>query len=145
VKVLLSEGAFDPWEELRRFQVTLLSRAGKWGAMGCFVGTMRDFNEGAAVRSMLVEHYPGMTERYLERVAEQAHRQWDLLDSLMVHRYGEIQPGEPIVLVATWSAHRTAAFDACRYLVEELKSRAPLWKRERLAESFRWVHRNTPG
>jgi molybdopterin synthase catalytic subunit len=94
---------------------------------------------------MLLEHYPGMTERYLERVAEQAHRQWDLLDSLMVHRYGEIQPGEPIVLVATWSAHRTAAFDACRYLVEELKSRAPLWKRERLAESFRWVHRNTPG
>jgi molybdopterin synthase catalytic subunit len=145
VKVLLSERALDPWEELRRFQVTLLSRAGKWGAMTCFIGTMRDFNEGAAVRSMLLEHYPGMTERYLERIAEQAHRQWDLLDSLMVHRYGEIQPGEPIVLVAAWSVHRAAAFDACRYLVEELKSRAPLWKRERLAESFRWVHRNTPG
>jgi molybdopterin synthase catalytic subunit len=144
--VRLLETIFEPWEELSRFQAAALAhRAHGYGATACFVGTMRDFNEGETVESMRLEHYPGMTERHLEGVQRQAHQRWKLVDSLIVHRVGEILPGEPIVLVAAWSAHRAAAFEACRFIVDELKSRAPFWKLERLPSGQRWVERNTPG
>jgi len=92
---------------------------------------------------MLLEHYPGMTENYLQKISEEAASKWDILDSLIVHRVGEMHPNDPIVLVAVWSAHRAAAFDASRYLMEELKSRAPFWKKESLSDKTRWVDKNT--
>ncbi len=135
---------FDPHTELRRYQDELLANRGKYGAMVSFIGTMRDFNDDEAVRAMSLEHYPGMTEKHLERIAAEASKRWDVIDVLIVHRVGLLQPNEPIVLVAAWSAHRAAAFDACRYLIEELKTRAPFWKQEQRAEATHWVEHNTP-
>lgn len=110
------------------------------GAAVHFVGTMRDLNAGDGVARMELEHYPGMTERELERVAAEAEDRWEVIDGLVIHRYGELQPGDPIVLVAVWSAHRDDAFDACRYVIDVLKTKAPFWKKETLADgSQRWV------
>jgi molybdopterin synthase catalytic subunit len=145
VRVEIRNTPFDPWDELRRYQAESSGHAGKCGATAVFVGTMRDFNEGDAVRAMELEHYPGMTEKHLRAIAEEAAKRWDVIDSLIIHRVGPLQPSDPIVLTAVWSAHRAAAFDACRYLMEELKSRAPFWKKETLEEGHRWVQRNTPG
>ncbi|ADE13704.1 molybdopterin biosynthesis MoaE protein [Nitrosococcus halophilus Nc 4] len=134
---------FDPWQEVANYQQAYLKRAGRFGATACFIGTMRDFNEGENVQAMELEHYPGMTEKYLGKLTEEARRQWPILDSLIIHRYGHLQPNEPIVLVVVWSAHRAAAFKACYYLVEELKANAPFWKKETLATGTRWVESNT--
>ena len=87
----------------------------------------------------------GTAEDDKVKIAEEAGCRWEILDALIIHRVGAMEPGEPIVLVAVWAAHRAAAFDACRYLIEELKSRAPFWKKEKLAEGERWVEKNTPG
>ncbi len=143
--ILISDRAFDPWAYLAEYQREQAGQAGQTGATAVFVGSMRDFNEGEAVSGMLLEHYPGMTESYLEKISQEAVQRWDLNDSLIVHRVGELCPGEPVVLVAVWSAHRKAAFEASRWLMEELKSKAPLWKKEQLAEGSRWVEHNTPG
>ncbi len=134
--------AFDPWKETQHYQQTKLEQ-GKYGATASFVGTMRDFNQGDDVNSMTLEHYPGMTENYLHKICEEARQRWDLLDCLIIHRVGEISPNEPIVLTVVWSAHRKEAFDACRYLMEELKSRAPFWKKEGLTDGHRWVDKNS--
>ncbi len=131
---------FDPWDELRGHQALLDA-----GACASFVGTLRAANEGSTVHAMRLEHYPGMTEKYLHSIAGEAGARWPLLDLLILHRVGELQPGDPIVLTAVWSAHRAAAFAACQYLVEELKTRAPFWKKESLAQGERWVVHNTPG
>lgn len=136
---------FDPWEELRRHQVRLETARGAFGACASFVGTLRDSNGGATVRAMRLEHYPGMTDKYLQSIAEEAGKRWSILDLTILHRVGELQPGDPIVLAAVWCAHRAAAFAACEYLVEELKARAPFWKKEILTEGERWVEHNTPG
>lgn len=140
----LRSAIFEPGAEVRRYQEDVLEARGKYGATCTFVGTMRDFNEGDSVQGMMLEHYPGMTEKYLQTISEEARRRWDVLDTLIIHRVGKILPHEPIVLVAVWSAHRAAAFDACRYLIEELKQRAPFWKQERLEQGTRWVEHNTP-
>lgn len=142
--IQLRETGFDPCAELARYQDEVLGRRGKYGATVNFVGTMRDFNEGRTVRAMTLEHYPGMTERHLEQICAEAKRRWDILDALIVHRVGEVHPNDPIVLVAAWSAHRAAAFEACRFLIEALKSRAPFWKKEQRNETTRWVEHNTP-
>jgi len=142
--VELRDTAFDPWRDLQAYQATQLP-AGGFGATAVFVGSLRDFNEGDAVQAMFLEHYPGMTERYLEQLRAEALARWDILDALIVHRVGELQPADPIVLVAVWSAHRAAAVEACRYLMEEIKTRAPFWKKETLGEGARWVEHNTPG
>lgn len=136
--------AFDPWQEVYRYQESKATLRGKFGATAVFVGTMRDFNEGDDVTTMELEHYPGMTEKHLEQIMREASERWSLLDALILHRVGPLSPHDPIVLVAVWSAHRSAAFDASRYLMEELKSRAPFWKKERLREGERWVESNTP-
>jgi molybdopterin synthase catalytic subunit len=135
---------FEPLSALKAHEDRL--QAGSFGATATFVGTMRDFNEGDDVESMTLEHYPGMTESQLQLIIDDASSQWPLQDVLLVHRVGDIRPGDPIVLVACWSAHRAAAFDACRFLMEALKSRAPFWKRETLTDqSSRWVEKNTAG
>lgn len=137
--------AFDPYAELRRYQERMPGKRGTVGATASFVGTMRDFNDDEPVRAMTLEHYPAMTEKHLERIVEEAMRRWEIRDALIIHRVGELQPNDPIVLVAAWSAHRAPAFEACRYLIEELKTRAPFWKKEeRPQAAARWVEHNTP-
>ena len=134
---------FDPFLEIQDFQ-TQLALNGKFGATSIFIGTMRDFNEGDEVHAMTLEHYEGMTQKQLEKIITTAKDKWTILESLIVHRIGDILPSEPIVLIAIWSAHRTDAFEACHYIMEELKSNAPFWKRETLnSNQTRWVHKNT--
>lgn len=145
MNAVIVEHAFDPWVYLQDYQARRPGQAGQYGATAVFVGSMREFNDGDSVSGMFLEHYPGMTERYLEKIRQDANTRWELTDSLIVHRVGGLCPGDPIVLVAVWSAHRKAAFEACRWLMEELKSKAPFWKKEVLAEGSRWVEKNTPG
>lgn len=143
--VIIVEDHFDPWQALQVHQQSHL-KSGQFGATATFIGTMRDFNEGDDVCAMTLEHYPGMTESQLQLIIDDASQQWPLQDTLIIHRVGDILPGQPIVLVACWSAHRAAAFDACRFLMEALKSRAPFWKKETLSDqSHRWVEKNTDG
>lgn len=141
--VELRPEAFEPYQELLSYQQQLA--AGQYGATAVFVGSMRDFNQGDNVQKMWLEYYPGMTEKHLQAIADEAMSKWDLLDLVILHRVGEINPAEPIVLVATWSVHRAASFEASRYLMEELKSRAPFWKKEQLNTENRWVDKNTAG
>jgi len=145
MKIDVRETPFDPLMELGRYQHELASLQGQYGATAIFIGTMRDFNEGDAICGMTLEHYPGMTERHLQRMVESAIREWLLLDALLIHRVGDLQPNDPIVLIAVWSEHRAAAFAACRFIIEELKSKAPFWKREQTGDRSRWVEHNTPG
>ena len=107
------------------------------GAIVTFMGTVRD--RQGAVEEMTLEHYPGMTERELQRVEAEANSRWPLQASLIVHRYGTLKPGDNIVLVVTASEHRDAAFDAARFLMDYLKTSAPLWKREDGPGGTRWV------
>ncbi len=143
MKVELTSQPFNPWTTLQAYETTLSAQIGKYGAVTTFTGTMRDFNQGEDVQAMYLEHYPGMTEKYLQQLSHTALQRWDILDTLVIHRVGEIHPGETIVLVAAWASHRAPAFEACRYLIEELKHRAPFWKRETLGgEKMRWVESN---
>lgn len=109
------------------------------GAAVTFTGLVRDIAPGAADSSMVLEHYPGMTERQLIAIAQQANARWPLDACLIVHRYGKLLPGDRIVLVIAASAHRQAAFDACAFLMDWLKTKAPFWKLEQTGESRRWV------
>jgi molybdopterin synthase catalytic subunit len=144
--VVLFDKAFDPLTELRNSEQAMPLRPGSFGATAIFLGTMRDFNEGDDIQDMTLEHYPGMTEKHLDAIIDEAKSRFDIDEALIIHRVGPIQPAETIVLTAVWSAHRKAAFDANRYLMEELKHRAPFWKKETLNDgSTRWVEQNTPG
>ena len=109
------------------------------GAVASFIGTVRDVNEGASVSAMSLEHYPGMTEKALHAIVEEARTRFDILDALVIHRVGDLAPTDQIVLVAVTSAHRGDAFDACRFIMDYLKTRAPFWKREATPEGARWV------
>jgi len=142
--VQITPEAFDPTALITAHEQTLV--AGDFGATASFVGTMRNINEGDEVVGMMLEHYPGMTEKELQAIIDDAASQWRLIDALIVHRVGTMVPGEPIVLTAVWSKHRKDAFEAVRFLMEALKSRAPFWKKETLANGeTRWVETNTPG
>lgn len=137
--VKICETAFEPFAEIQNFQ-NQLTLEGKFGATSIFIGTMRDFNEGDDVKGMTLEYYDGMTQKQLAKIIAAAKTKWQILDCLIVHRVGDILPNEPIVLVSVWSAHRGEAFEACRYLMEELKANAPFWKLETLATNeTRWV------
>lgn len=109
------------------------------GAQVAFVGLVRDLNEGAAVSAMALEHYPGMTEKALAAIVEEAQQRWSLYDVLVIHRVGELQPCDQIVLVAVTSAHRGEAFAACEFVMDYLKTRAPFWKKEATPAGSRWV------
>jgi len=134
--------AFNPWCELDNYQNDDNYRI---GACASFVGTMRDNNEGSKVTSMNLEYYPGMTEKQLKHIIQVQSTEHHLDDAVIIHRVGQILPGEAIVLVATWSAHRKQAFDGCRSIMEELKHRAPFWKKEITHQGERWVEKNTAG
>ncbi len=145
MKIEIRETQFDPWIEMAQFQKDVLDPAsgGQYGATGVFVGTMRDLNEGDAISRMFLEHYPQMTEAHLEKISQEAKEQWELFDTLILHRVGWVEPNDPIVLVSAWSAHRGAAIEAAKFLIEELKSRAPFWKKEEREGTIeRWVKKN---
>ncbi|MFA5662825.1 MAG: molybdenum cofactor biosynthesis protein MoaE [Castellaniella sp.] len=114
--------------------------AGQAGAIVHFLGMVRDYSPDQASRSLHLEHYPGMCEREIRQLCEQARQRWDILDTLVVHRVGELTLREPIVFVGVASRHRDAAFRACEFLIDALKTRAPFWKRETLenGQTF-WV------
>jgi len=109
------------------------------GAVASFVGLVRDMSAGAGVRAMTLEHYPGMTEKQLAEIEAEARNRWPLEDVLIVHRVGRLEPGDRIVLVACASAHRAAAFEACQFLMDWLKTKAPFWKLEEDGGKERWV------
>ena len=109
------------------------------GAVVSFVGLMRDLNDGDDVSGLFLEHYPGMTEKALQAIVDEARERWNLERALVVHRVGDITPEEPIVMVVAASRHRGEAFQACEFIIDYLKTRAPFWKRERTASGERWV------
>lgn len=109
------------------------------GAIVTFVGTVRDLNDGAAVSLMTLEHYPGMTEKSIEAIVNQASARWPIADALVIHRIGDLQPLDQIVMVAVSAAHRGEAFAACEFIMDYLKMQAPFWKKEQTREGARWV------
>ncbi|MCY0386342.1 molybdopterin synthase catalytic subunit MoaE [Robbsia sp. Bb-Pol-6] len=109
------------------------------GAVVGFVGAVRDLNDGAAVDSLELEHYPGMTERALEQIVERARARWALAGVTVIHRVGPLAPTDQIVMVAAASAHRGDAFAACEFIMDYLKTEAPFWKKEGVGETRRWV------
>ena len=133
--VRVQQEDFDVGRELD----TLMRDRVDVGAVASFVGLVRDLNDGHAIRGMTLEHYPGMTEKSLEDICAEAHARWKLLDSLVIHRVGSLAPGDRIVLVGVSSAHRGDAFEACEFIMDYLKTRAPFWKREDTPEGSRWV------
>ena len=127
--------AFDPGAEL----AALKAGRNDIGASALFVGSVRDISEGRDVQAMTLEHYPGMTEAALAAIEAEALARWPISASLIIHRYGVLQPGEDIVLVITCSAHREAAFQACQFLMDWLKTKAPFWKLEAGSQGADWV------
>ena len=111
----------------------------KIGAVACFIGLVRDINDNAKVAEMTLEHYPAMTEKALNDIVEQAKSRWDIMDVSLVHRVGTLKPIDQIVLVVVASSHRGAAFAACEFIVDYLKTRAPFWKKEKTEKGERWV------
>jgi molybdopterin synthase catalytic subunit len=109
------------------------------GAVCSFIGTVRDRNDGASVSSMELEHYPGMTEKAIEAMIDEAHDRFDLYGVRVIHRIGLLQPADQVVLVVVTSAHRGASFQACEFLMDYLKTQAPFWKKEQTPEGARWV------
>ena len=134
-EVRVQQEDFDLGAEVARL------RAGdpRIGAVVTFVGTVCDLNDGAKVAELELEHYPGMTERALQDIVEQAQSRWSLYGALVVHRIGPMQPMEQIVLVAVSSAHRGEAFAACEFIMDYLKTEAPFWKKEQTPDGARWV------
>jgi molybdopterin synthase catalytic subunit len=121
-------------------EVALL-RAGdaRVGAVATFIGIVRDENQATTVRTLTLEHYPGMTEKALADIVEQARRRWSIYDAVVIHRVGELAPTDQIVLVAVSSAHRGDAFAACEFIIDYLKTQAPFWKKELTPDGERWV------
>lgn len=143
MKVFITKDTLDPYAEVLKYEREALP-PGKHGGVVSFVGTMRDFNDGQDVKAMNLDYYPGMTERHIERVCQEAMDNWDIIDCLVGHRVGEMVPTDPIVLVAVWSAHRKDSFDACRYIINYLKESAPFWKCEVTLEGKKhWVEKNS--
>ena len=109
------------------------------GAVVSFIGQVRDFNDGDTVSQLSLEHYPGMTEKALAAIVAQAKSRWDIVDTLIIHRVGTLQPLDQIVLVAVSGAHRGEAFKACEFIMDALKTEAPFWKKEVTASGERWL------
>ncbi len=127
MKILVQEENFDVGLEIKA-----LSKNPSIGAVASFVGLVREI-------PMSLEHYPGMTENSIKKIAEEARFRWQVIDCTVIHRYGDLQPNDQIVLVAVASAHRGDAFAACEFIMDYLKTRAPFWKKEHAAEGTRWV------
>ncbi|MBU1224076.1 MAG: molybdopterin synthase catalytic subunit MoaE [Gammaproteobacteria bacterium] len=135
MKILVQADAFDLGTEVDAM------RQGRTdiGAVASFVGLARDMNEGSGVAAMTLEHYPGMTEKALAKLIDEANARWALLDVTVIHRIGRLLPGDPIVLVAVAASHRGEAFAACEFIMDYLKTQAPFWKKEETPQGERWV------
>ena len=133
--VRVQTGDFDAGRELA------LLRGGdrRVGAVAAFIGTVRDINDDATVATLTLEHYPGMTEKALTAIVDEARSRWDIVDALVIHRVGALSPSDQIVLVGVTSAHRGEAFAACEFIMDYLKTRAPFWKKEATPDGVRWV------
>lgn len=134
-RVRIQQDDFDVAAEL----ASLRAQDGGIGAVVSFVGTVRERNEGSVVSAMELEHYPGMTERSIEAMIDAAQARFDIRAACVVHRVGQLQPREQIVLVAVAASHRGTAFQACEFLMDYLKTQAPFWKKEHTPEGARWV------
>jgi molybdopterin synthase catalytic subunit len=134
MKIAVQKEDFDLGAEVKA-----IAKNAKIGAVASFIGLVRDINEGAKVGSMTLEHYPGMTEKALAAIVEEAKGRWEILDCTVIHRYGELKPTDQIVLVVVASSHRGDAFAACEFLMDYLKTKAPFWKKEQTPEGGRWV------
>ena len=134
MRVLVQDAAFDPGAELNKFA----TQGGGQGAIVTFTGVVRD-NAAGNLDVMQIEHYPGMTEQALTRIAMRAQARWSLGDVLVIHRFGTLVPGDQIMMVATAARHRKDAFEAAEYLMDYLKSRAPFWKKEITKDGDTWV------
>ncbi|MEW5967774.1 MAG: molybdopterin synthase catalytic subunit MoaE [Pseudomonadota bacterium] len=135
MKIVVQAEAFDHGAEVDAM------RAGRTdiGAIASFVGLARDMNDGSGVAAMTLEHYPGMTEKALAKLVDDANARWTLQDVTVIHRVGRLLPGDPIVLVAVASQHRGEAFAACEFIMDFLKTQAPFWKKEETPDGARWV------
>ena len=137
--VRIQTGDFDAGAE-----IAALRRGNpKVGAVASFIGVCRDANDGDAVSTMTLEHYPGMTEKALQKIVADAQDRWKVMDVLVVHRVGELKPTDQIVLVVVAGAHRGEAFAACEFIMDYLKTRAPFWKKEQTPSGARWVEART--
>ena len=130
---------FDTGAEIARMRLARRDT----GAVVSFVGQVRDINEGSEVGALTLEHYPGMTEKALQAIVDQARERWDIFDALIVHRVGTLQPTDQIVLVVVSGAHRGEAFAACEFIMDYLKTEAPFWKKEQTPTGSRWVEAKT--
>lgn len=135
VTVSIQTQDFDVSQEL----AALRQGDARVGAVCCFVGTVRERNEGSAVSSMELEHYPGMTEKAIDAMLAQAQQRFDIYAARVIHRVGLLKPQDQIVLVAVTSAHRGMSFQACEFLMDYLKTQAPFWKKEVTPDGARWV------
>ena len=133
--VRIQEQDFDVSSEL----ATLRAGDTRVGAVATFTGLVRDLNDAAQVSTLTLEHYPGMTEKALAQIVDDAKQRWDIYDALVIHRVGPLKPGDQIVFVAVTSAHRGESFAACQFIMDYLKTRAPFWKKEQTPEGERWV------
>ena len=140
MKISIQAEQFDMGAETNAF----IAAQNGMGAIVTFSGIVRDLAD-TPMRYMEIEHYPGMTEKAIGEIVKKAVSRWSLGDARVLHRYGRLYVGEPIMMVATSAPHRVDAFEAAEFLMDYLKSRAPFWKKETLADGERWVERNTPG
>lgn len=134
-RVTIQNGDFNLSDEIAAL------RAGdkRVGAVCSFIGTVRDRNDGSTVTTMELEHYPGMTERSIEAMIDEAHQRFDIFGARVIHRVGLLQPLDQVVMVAVTSAHRGESFQACEFLMDYLKTQAPFWKKEETPAGARWV------
>ena len=125
--------------DVAREIATLHAADPRVGAVAAFIGLVRDINDAATVSTLTLEHYPGMTEKALAGIVDQAKARWNIYDALVIHRVGELKPTDQIVLVVVTGAHRGEAFAACEFIMDYLKTRAPFWKKEQTPAGERWV------
>ena len=145
MEVIILDKTFKPLEFLSDYKQASREITSNVGAESLFIGTMRDNNLEDKVLSMRLEYYPEMTKKHIMQICESAKKKWKIVDVLVVHRVGEILPGQPIVMVVVWAGHRRDAYEANRYIMEDLKYNAPFWKSETLENGKeRWVKENTP-
>ena len=137
--VRVQTGDFDVAREIAE----LRGGDARVGAVAAFVGLVRDINDAATVSTLTLEHYPGMTEKALARIVDEAKARWNVYDALVIHRVGELKPTDQIVLVVVTGAHRGEAFAACEFIMDYLKTRAPFWNMEQTPAGERWVEART--
>jgi molybdopterin synthase catalytic subunit len=133
IRISVQEAAFDTGAEVTALQVRGV------GGVSIFVGVVRDFNEDAQVSGLYLEHYPGMTEKQIEKIVSEAMSRWDIKAATVIHRVGQLAPSDEIVFVGAASAHRGDAFDACEFIIDYLKTRATFWKKESVEDGDRWL------